>query len=107
MTVQPTGDYILIQVDPDDERVSPGGIIIPRGIPQHKMLHTGTVVGVGPGRVDPNDSNKLVPMVREAGDRVLFARHAGHPFESDGRRYLIVKDNDPLCLVLDEGSDDA
>lgn len=83
-------DYIAIEPDPTQERVTPGGIVIPDN-GEVKDLRTGTVVAVGPGALNA-DGSRTAPGVHE-GDTVFYFPGAGfevslnHPT----RRFRLLK----------------
>ncbi len=88
MTIKPLADRVLVLPAPAEEKV--GGIIIPdtaKEKPQH-----GKVVAVGNGTKDEE-------MVLKAGDEVLYGKYAGTEIESDGKKYLIMRQSDVLAIV--------
>ena len=57
----------------------------------------GTVQAIGPGGRD--EQGKRIPLDVNTGDTVLFAKYAGTEFKIDGKKLLILKENDLLAIV--------
>lgn len=69
----PLADRIIVE-PAEENRVTPGGIIVPDVAVNHKHLAFGTVIAVGAGRV--NAEGRTVPLTVKAGDTVAFPRRA-------------------------------
>ena len=92
--LQPLGDRIVVKAV-EQENQTKSGIFIPdsaKARPQE-----GSVVAVGPGRV--NDDGSRVAMDVAVGDVVIYSKFAGTEFEEDGEEYLIMKETDILAKV--------
>ena len=88
MTIKPLADRVLVLPAPAEEKV--GGIIIPdtaKVKPQR-----GKVIAVGEGTKDDK-------MVLKAGDEVLYGKYSGTEIESEGTKYLIMRQSDVLAVV--------
>lgn len=72
MTIRPVHDNVLIRPDSPEERTEEG-VVIPTL--SKSPATTGTVLAVGPGRVD--DRGVLTPIGVGVGDRVMFEALAG------------------------------
>lgn len=83
---------ILPAVIPD---VTEGGILKPESAKEVPMQ--GTVLAVGPGRVEPGIGTVL-PSVA-VGEQVLFGRYSGQEFRLDGERVLIMREQDVLGVL--------
>jgi len=84
------------------EQTSAGGIIIPEQVTERerKAVEYGTVVRVGPRAFMDYGRG---PDILSTGDRVSYARYAGKTVtDTDGKEYLLVNDQDILCLVTEE-----
>lgn len=93
---QPVNDRLLVLVD-EKASVSAGGILLP-DTGKNKEAK-GTVVGVGPGAVNPQTGERL-PMCVKVGDRIVFGKFSGTEVKIDGRDYLCLRDED-VFVVLD------
>ena len=83
----------MIRKDQSESK-SPGGILIPedsRGKP-----HSGTVIAVGPGRIE---NGVLVGMNVTVGDTVLFDHWKGTELKISGEILLIVTEDDIVGIV--------
>jgi chaperonin GroES len=75
-----------------------GGIFLPdrvRDKPQR-----GTVLAVGPGRRTADGTHAAVQV--KPGDVVAFLSHAGDEFKLDGKRVLLMREDDVLAVLSEE-----
>jgi chaperonin GroES len=93
--IQPLSDKVLVKVDDTNERTLPSGIIIPETAKQEKS-DRGTVVAVGPGRVDEN--GKRIAMEVRVGDKVLF--QWGDKLEFEGEEYYLVGESSVSAIIV-------
>lgn len=98
----PRGEYIVVKVDKEEPEKTAGGIIIPTAALANKKTQTGTIIAVGPGRRDPQDTSKLIPMDCAVGDRILFAAYIGYPYVIKQEEYIIIKHLDIMSNILEE-----
>lgn len=94
MKIRPLQDRILVE-RLEEETKTKGGIIIPDTAKEKPA--EGTVVAVGNGKVDKD--GKAIAMELVIGDRVLFSKYAGTEVKLDGKEYLIMSQDDVLCVV--------
>ena len=71
--VHPPVDWILLRLDPPQDR-SEGGVLAPAQV--IPPARTGVVIKAGPGALS-DDGRTRMPMDCEPGQRVLFERAAG------------------------------
>ena len=88
MNIQPLADRVLVLPAPAEEKV--GGIIIP-DTAKEKPLN-GTIVAVGEGTKDEK-------RILKEGDNVLDGKYAGTELEYEGKKYLMMRQNDVLAIV--------
>ena len=86
---RPLADRVLIEPIQAETKTA-SGIIIPDTAKEKPQ--EGTVIAVGPGKVDEPTSVK-------AGDKVLYGKYAGSELKLDGKDYLIVKESDLLGII--------
>jgi len=79
----------------DDERTSPGGIVIPDTAAEKPMQ--GEVVAVGNGKLQ--DNGELRPLDVKAGDRVLFGKYSGTEVKVDGEELLVMREDDIMGVI--------
>lgn len=97
LNVRPIQDRVIIKQDEADN-VSKGGIIIPDPAKEPPLF--GTVVAVGPGKV--NEKGETRPIAVKTGDRVLFSKYAGTDIKIDGGDYMMMKEDDLLGVVEED-----
>ena len=86
---RPLADRVLIEPIQAETKTA-SGIIIPDTAKEKPQ--EGTVIAVGPGKVDE-------PTTVKAGDKVLYGKYAGSELKLDGKDYLIVKESDLLGIL--------
>jgi chaperonin GroES len=94
VAIKPLEDRIVIQ-QLDAEQVTTSGIIIPDSAKEKPQ--EGTVVSVGPGRID--DNGNRVPLDVSVGDRVIYSKYGGTEVKYGGEEYLILSARDILAIV--------
>jgi chaperonin GroES len=95
MKIRPLHDRVVIRRT-EEERKSPGGIVIPDNA-QEKPIQ-GEVIAVGHGK--PLDNGQVRPMDVKVGDRVLFGKYSGSEVKIDGQEVLVMREED-IMAVLD------
>jgi chaperonin GroES len=96
LPIKMLNDRILVRLDPEGERRSSGGILIPATAEMKKRLVWAEVVASGPN-------------VRsmEIGDQVLFSPEDRYEVEVRGDDYIILRERDIHAVAaerLDEGT---
>ena len=89
MTIKPLADRVLVEPAAAEEKTV-GGIIIP-DTAKEKPLQ-GKVLAVGNGTKDEE-------MVVKEGDTVLYGKYAGTEIEYEGKKYLVMRQNDILAIL--------
>lgn len=89
MAIKPLADRVLIEPAAAEEKTI-GGIIIP-DTAKEKPLQ-GKVVATGNGTKDEE-------IVVKEGDTVLYGKYAGTELEYDGKKYLVMRQNDILAIL--------
>ena len=95
MKIRPLHDRVVIRRT-EEERKSPGGIVIPDNA-QEKPVQ-GEVIAVGHGK--PLDNGQIRPMDVKVGDRVLFGKYSGSEVKIEGQDVLVMREED-IRAVLD------
>ncbi len=92
------GDRVMIKPVEEEEKKE-GKIVIPDTAKEKPQ--EGIVVAVGEGRRDEN--GELVKPDVQEGDRVIYAKYAGHEVKVDDEEYIIL-DSDQIYakIVPDE-----
>ena len=97
ITLKPLGNRVVVEPI-EQEEVTAGGIVLPETAKEKPQK--GLVISVGPG--DRDDDGDYIPMDVKQGDTVLFAKYAGTEIKIDGKKLLILRENDLLAIVLSE-----
>ena len=95
--IRPLSDRVLVQPLSEDDAStkSPSGIIIPDTVDKEKP-ERGTVIAVGPGKMD---DGKLNPMSVEVGDQVVFSKYGYDEVKIDGEEYYMVSESNILAVI--------
>jgi chaperonin GroES len=92
--IQPLEDKILVQAN-EAETTTASGLVIPDTAKEKPQ--EGTVLAVGPGRVD--DNGNRVPLDVAEGDVVIYSKYGGTEVKYSGQEYLILSARDVLAKV--------
>jgi len=94
MKIRPLHDRILIKRQ-EEKETRKGGIIIPDSAKEKPQ--EGKVIAVGNGKV--NDDGKKIPLDVKTGDKILFGKYSGSEVTLDNEEYLILREEDVLCIL--------
>tara|TARA_B100000131_G_C17755836_1_gene467083 strand:- start:302 stop:550 length:249 start_codon:yes stop_codon:yes gene_type:complete len=79
----------------DEEKTSPGGIVIPDSATEKPVK--GEVVAVGKGKILEN--GEIRPLDVKAGDKILFGKYSGTEVKVDGEELLVMREDDITAIV--------
>jgi chaperonin GroES len=92
-TIKPLGNRIVIE---RKEAISTkGGILLPES--SKEKPRQGTVIAVGPGKVDEKGKNQTLDV--KVGDQILFSSYSGTEYKNDESDYLILNEEDVLAIL--------
>ena len=94
MKIRPLHDRVVVR-RVEDERTSPGGIVIPDTAAEKPMQ--GEVLAVGNGKIQEDGSVR--PLDVKIGDKVLFGKYAGTEFRQDGEEVLMMREDDIMAVI--------
>ena len=94
MKIRPLHDRVIIR-RMEEERTSPGGIVIPDSATEKPIK--GEVVAVGNGRVLENGEIRALDL--KAGDKVLFGKYSGTEVKVEGDELLVMKEDDVMAVI--------
>ena len=94
MKIRPLHDRVVIK-RMDEEKTSPGGIVIPDSATEKPVK--GEVIAVGNGKI--SDDGKSTPLDVKVGDIVLFGKYSGTEVKLDGDDLLIMKESDIMGIL--------
>ena len=95
MKIKPIFDrVVLLPKEADKETKS--GIILPTASLEKSQVATVIAVGEG-GTID----GKEVKMQVKVGQEVLFSKYSGTEFTFEGKKYIVIKQNNILAILED------
>ena len=94
MKMRPLHDRVIVK-RMEEERTSPGGIVIPDSANEKPIK--GEVVAVGNGKL--LDSGEVRALDVSAGDRILFGKYAGTEVKVEGEELLVMKEDDIMAVI--------
>ena len=97
MKIRPLHDRVIIKRQ-EEERTSPGGIVIPDSATEKPIR--GKVVAVGNGKILDDGSVRKVDLKK--GDNVLFGKYSGTEIKMDGDELLVMREEDIMAVIEDK-----
>jgi chaperonin GroES len=94
MNIRPLHDRVVVRRT-EEERTSPGGIVIPDSATEKPIR--GEVIAVGNGKI--LDSGDLRALDLKVGDQVLFGKYSGTEVKVDGEDLLVMREDDVMAVV--------
>ena len=94
MNIRPLHDRVVIRRT-EEEKTSPGGIVIPDSATEKPIK--GEVVAVGNGKVLDNGEMRALDL--KAGDKVLFGKYSGTEVKVEGEELLVMREDDVMAVI--------
>ncbi|WP_290651757.1 co-chaperone GroES [Aquisalimonas sp.] len=94
MNIRPLHDRVIIK-RMEEERTTPGGIVIPDTAAEKPIK--GEVLAVGKGKA--LDSGEVRPLDVKVGDKVLFGKYAGTEVKVEGEDVLVMREDDVMAVI--------
>jgi chaperonin GroES len=94
MNIRPLHDRVIVR-RMEEERTSPGGIVIPDSATEKPVQ--GEVLAVGKGKILENGDVR--PMDVKVGDKVLFGKYSGTEVKVAGDEVLVMREEDIMGVV--------
>ncbi len=94
MNIRPLHDRVVVRRI-EDERTSPGGIVIPDSAAEKPMQ--GEILAVGNGKVLDNGEQRNLDV--KTGDKVLFGKYSGTEVKIDGEEILVMREDDIMGVI--------
>jgi chaperonin GroES len=94
LNIRPLHDRVIIKRQ-EEERTSPGGIVIPDSATEKPIR--GEVVAVGKGKI--LDSGDVRALDVKVGNIVLFGKYSGTEVKVDGEDLLVMREEDIVAIV--------
>jgi chaperonin GroES len=94
MKIRPLHDRVIIK-RLEEERKSPGGIVIPDTATEKPIR--GKVIAVGSGRI--TEKGEVRPLDIKKGDTVLFGKYSGTEVKVDGEDLVVMREDDIMAVI--------
>lgn len=94
MKLRPLHDRVVVK-RLEEEKTSPGGIVIPETAKEKPIK--GQVLAVGNGKVLENGDVR--PLDVKVGDKVLFGKYAGTEVTVDDQELLVMREDDIMAVI--------
>ena len=94
MKIRPLHDRVIVK-RMEEERTSPGGIVIPDAATEKPVK--GEVTAVGNGKILENGDVRALDI--KAGDNVLVGKYSGTEGKVDGEELLVMKEDDIMAVI--------
>lgn len=94
MNIRPLHDRVIVK-RMEEERTSPGGIVIPDTATEKPIR--GEVTAIGPGKI--LDDGNVRALDVKVGDEVLFGKYSGTEVKVDGDDLLVLREEDIMAVV--------
>ncbi|MEM7026719.1 MAG: co-chaperone GroES [Pseudomonadota bacterium] len=94
MNIRPLHDRVIVK-RVEEEKTSPGGIVIPDSATEKPIQ--GEVIAVGNGKL--LDNGELRALDLKKGDTVLFGKYSGTEVKVSGDDYLVLREDDIMGVI--------
>jgi chaperonin GroES len=94
MKIRPLHDRVIVK-RLEEERTSPGGIVIPDSAAEKPIQ--GKIIAVGKGKILENGT--IRPLDVKVGDKILFGKYGGTEVKVDGEDLLVMREEDVMAII--------
>lgn len=94
MKIRPLHDRVIVKRK-EEERTSPGGIVIPDTATEKPIR--GEITAIGPGKILDDGTVRALDV--KVGDEVLFGKYSGTEVKVDGDDLLVLREEDIMAVV--------
>ena len=94
MKLRPLHDRVIVKRK-EEERTSPGGIVIPDTAAEKPIR--GEIIAAGNGKLLDNGETR--PLDVKVGDNVLFGKYAGTEVKVEGEELLVMREDDIMAVI--------
>ncbi|MBT4206274.1 MAG: co-chaperone GroES [Gammaproteobacteria bacterium] len=93
MKIRPLHDRVIVKRW-EEEKTSPGGIVIPDSATEKPSK--GEIVAVGNGKI--LDSGEVRALDLKVGDKVLFGKYSGTEVKVDDHDVVVMREDDIMAV---------
>ena len=94
MKIRPLHDRVIVK-RLEEERTSPGGIVIPDTAAEKPVQ--GKVMAVGKGKI--LEDGKVRALDVKVGDKILFGKYSGTEVKVEGEDLLVMREEDVMAVI--------
>jgi chaperonin GroES len=94
MKIRPLHDRVIVK-RLEEERTSPGGIVIPDTAAEKPMQ--GKIVAVGKGKILEDGTVRALDV--KVGDKILFGKYSGNEVKVDGEDLVVMREEDVMAVI--------
>jgi chaperonin GroES len=94
LKIRPLHDRVIVRRKEED-RTTPGGIVIPDSATEKPIR--GEVTAVGKGKI--LEDGKVRPLDVKVGDHVLFGKYSGTEVKVEGEDLLVMREEDLMAII--------
>jgi chaperonin GroES len=94
MKIRPLHDRVIVK-RLEEERTSPGGIVIPDSATEKPSQ--GKIVATGKGKI--LEDGKVRALDVKVGDKILFGKYSGTEVKIDGAELLVMREEDIMAVI--------
>ena len=93
MKIRPLHDRVIVK-RLEEERTSPGGIVIPDSAAEKPVQ--GKIMAVGKGKI--LEDGTIRPLDVKVGDKILFGKYGGTEVKIDGDELVVMREEDIMAV---------
>jgi len=94
MKIRPLHDRVIVK-RLEEERTSPGGIVIPDTAAEKPVQ--GKIVAVGKGKI--LEDGQVRPLDVKVGDKILFGKYSGTEVRVEGEELVVMREEDVMAVI--------
>ena len=94
MKLRPLHDRVIVK-RVEEERTTPGGIVIPDSAAEKPIR--GKILAVGNGKILENGEVRALDL--KVDDVVLFGKYSGTEVKVDGEELLVMREDDIMAVI--------
>jgi len=94
MKLRPLHDRVIVK-RVEEERTTPGGIVIPDSATEKPIR--GEILAVGNGKILDNGEKRGLDL--NVGDTILFGKYSGTEVKVDGEELLVMREDDVMAVI--------
>jgi len=94
MKIRPLHDRVIVK-RMEEERTSPGGIVIPDTAAEKPVR--GKVTAIGNGKILEDGSVRALDV--KVGDQVLFGKYSGTEVKVAGDELVVMREDDIMAVI--------